>query len=648
MTARGVSPSRPGRWRRWAAYGCATAVGAAAAPAPWADLAQLARIPVSAPSKRAEPAWTIPAALRVITPEEMRSVGARSPAEALRLAPGLGVARINAQRFAVGIRGFDNEFNGKVLVMQDGRSVLSPQLGGIFWDAQDTLLADVARIEVVRGPVGAAWGVNAFSGVVNIVSKPAWDTQGTLAEAGGGTFEPAYLNLRYGGTAGPATAYRVWARAFRRGETESAAGAGLDDDWSQRRAGFRVDRTAGDDRRLSLQGEVFGGQLRQYVARQAGTFDSRGWNLLGRWSQPAPAAGRLEAVAYWDATRREAAPATSDTDTFSFDFNHALGRTGRHELTWGLGHQVSRNEAGGQTGHRYDPAVRSLGTWSVAAADRIELVRDRASLRAGLKLERNHFTGWEAMPHLGATWTPSGAATAWATVSRGLQTPALADYDLTIEIPGTPSIRSVPNRSRPLAEVVAWEAGFRHRAGTAWTLDLAAFVNRYDGLPSNVARTDPANPALIISTPANEMSGRGSGAEFGIVRQVGDWCRIRASWALLTPELRVNGNGADPAARRQEGLSARQQGQLSAVLNLGARWSATVMLRYTGSRAAIQVPAYLGADVRLVRRWDEDFELAIGAKDLLDPRHPEFVRSPGFPANAEIPRSFYAELSYRR
>jgi iron complex outermembrane receptor protein len=165
----------------------------------------------------------------VITPEEMRSVGARSPAEALRLAPGLGVARINAQRFAVGVRGFDNEFNGKVLAMQDGRAFLSPQFGGIFWDAQDTILADVARIEVVRGPVGAACGVNAFSGVVNVVTKSAWDTQGALAEAGGGTFEPAYLNLRYGGTAGRATAYRIWARAFRRGETESAAGAGLDD-----------------------------------------------------------------------------------------------------------------------------------------------------------------------------------------------------------------------------------------------------------------------------------------------------------------------------------------------------------------------------------------------------------------------------------
>ena len=84
--------------------------------------------------------------------------GATNIPEALRLAPGLDVAQINGNQWAISSRGFNNWLANKLLVLIDGRTIYTPAFGGVLWDVQNVMLEDVARIEVIRGPGATVWG----------------------------------------------------------------------------------------------------------------------------------------------------------------------------------------------------------------------------------------------------------------------------------------------------------------------------------------------------------------------------------------------------------------------------------------------------------------------------------------------------------
>lgn len=454
--------------------------GTARAAEGWTDLEQLGNIQVISATKQLQPVWSAPSAFAVITDEELRFSGVTSLPQALRLAPGTDVAQINAQRYSVAIRGFPGEFSNKLLVLQNGRSLYTPQFLGVFWDAQDTVFEDVDRIEVVRGPGGTAWGVNAVNGVVNVLTKDARDTQGTLLRAGGGTGEDAFGVVRYGGQWGEVAHYRVYAKAFQRGETQLANGAGAGDDWRQSRAGFRVDGEPNRARHITVEGEVHTGRLLQYSNRVPDEFESRGAHLLTRWNARFANGAGLELMAYFDSVRRRSAPATADADTLHFEANHRWPIAPRHELRTGFNYQRIRNEARGRVGHNYDPAVRVLDPVSFAVSDDYTASKDRLVFSAGFKAEHNDFTGLEVMPSARVTWTPSERKTGWLAVSRGLQTTSISDHDLTIDVPGAFRVLSLPNRGRPAVELLAVEAGWRVDPSRELSLDATVFANAYD------------------------------------------------------------------------------------------------------------------------------------------------------------------------
>src|SRR6202158_127293 len=195
------------------------------------SLEELGQIEVTTASKVPVKATRTPAAIYVITQEDIRRAGATSIPEALRMAPGVEVARVDSNTWSLGVRGFESTLSRSVLVLIDGRSVYTPLFAGVYWQVQDTLLEDIDRIEIIRGPGGTIWGANAVNAVINIITKGAQDTTGGLVSAGGG----GHNNERAGPgvRAGPPWARglygRVYAKYFNQDAFRTVRGQDADD-----------------------------------------------------------------------------------------------------------------------------------------------------------------------------------------------------------------------------------------------------------------------------------------------------------------------------------------------------------------------------------------------------------------------------------
>ncbi len=223
------------------------------------SLENLMDIPIFSVSKREESPFKAAAAVYVISSEDIRRSGAQNIPEALRLAPGLEVASIDANKWAITSRGFQERFSNKLLVLIDGRSVYTPLFSGVYWDVQDTLLADIDRIEVIRGPGGTLWGANAANGVINIITKKASDTQGAYAEGGVGSVEKGFGALRYSGKLASKGDYRGYLKYFNRDNFDDSDGVEGSDGWDAARGGFRMDSDVTEKNTITVQGDYYRG-----------------------------------------------------------------------------------------------------------------------------------------------------------------------------------------------------------------------------------------------------------------------------------------------------------------------------------------------------------------------------------------------------
>ena len=256
------------------------------------SLDQLMNYPVTSPTKHEGKLSEAPAAIEVITQEDIRRSGVTSIPEALRMAPGLDVAKVDAHTWAISSRGFNDVFANKLLVLQDGRSIYTPLFSGVFWDVQDTLLEDIDRIEVIRGPGAALWGANAVNGVINIITKKASDTQGLLISGGAGSEERGFGGLRYGGKFSENLYFRVYGKYFDRDDSVFANGATALDAWHMGREGFRLDWEASAENLVTLQGDFYSGTANQIFTNATPTppfiesvrdqIELSGGNVLGR------------------------------------------------------------------------------------------------------------------------------------------------------------------------------------------------------------------------------------------------------------------------------------------------------------------------------------------------------------------------------
>jgi len=601
-----------------------------------------------------------PAAVFVITQEDIRRAGVTTIVDALRLAPGLHVTRIDANKWAVGIRGFADRLARSMLVLIDGRAVYSSLFAGTYWEVQDTLLPDIERIEVIRGPGGTLWGANAVNGIVNIITKDAGATQGWLVEGGGGSFQRAMGALRFGGSRGTALKYRVYAKFSDRGPFFHADGRDFDEA-HMAQAGFRADWERGAQRGVTLQGDVYGGeagqrsQLTTYAPPALTNIDGEtrlsGANLMARWHDP-----KRRLQIYYDRTNRTEPTFREFRDTFDVDFQHLLVATGRHDLLWGAGARVSTGDIASVETQRFLPEDRTDTLVNAFVQDEMTITPDRWRLTVGVKIERNSFSGVEAQPSARLLWTPRPDEAIFLSVARAVRTPSRVEQDFertALLNAATPLfLRLVPNDDFTSEKLVAYEAGHRFRPMSSLYVTTAAFFHDVNDILS----TEPGQ-SFVEETPApahqitplifaNGLHGNTRGVEVTADFRPRTWLRWTGTYSLLRVELTRDADSRDLSQElRGERLSPRHQVHSQVSVDLARRWELDWLLRRTGELTGA-VPAHTTSDIRVGLRITPTVDLSLVGRDLHDARHLEFPG--GGVGNVEVERSAYVKVTVRR
>ncbi|MDB6064666.1 MAG: ligand-gated TonB-dependent outer rane channel [Pedosphaera sp.] len=629
-----------------------------------ADLSidELMNIPVTLDTRQPRPLYQSAAAISVLTADDIRRSGAMSIPEALRLVPGLDVARVDSQNWAISARGFNDVFANKLLVMQDGRSIYTPLFSGVFWDVQNPLMEDIDRIEVIRGPGASLWGANAVNGVINIITKSAKETQGFLATAGGGSELNAFGSFQYGGKFGENAYFRVYGQYLNRGDSASPAGGNADDEWQIGQGGFRVDWDASEQNLFTLQGDIYGGRLHQtfgtYAPANFPTFSQTvsddvpvdGGNILGRWAHAFSEDSELKLQLYYDRTERDTAIFQENRDTYDVDLQHHFKAGDRNDFIWGLGYRISADKIRSTPTVSFDPSRQETHLYSAFAQDEITLLTNRLRLTLGTRLEHNDYTGFEVQPNGRLLWTPGGHQTFWGAVSRAIRTPSRAEVSVTLNQPMPPFVVATlqGNPDYKSEELTAYEIGYRVEPLPNVSFDLATFYNVYDHLRSLETGTPSAPfPVFIPVQAENKLHGETYGFEASVAWQATGWWRLTPAYSLLKTQIHQDADSTDTTSiNLDQGASPQQQFSLRSSMDLPQHVSLDFTLRYVDQLPALNVGSYVAVDVRLGWRPYKNLDLAIVGQNL-GGVHTEFKPTFISTQPTEVRPSVYGKVTWR-
>jgi iron complex outermembrane receptor protein len=635
------------------------------------NIEDLMNIQVTSVSKTEQKMSQAAAAIFVITQEDIRRSGATNIPDLLRIAPGLNVSQINANTWAISSRGFNAQFDNKMLVLVDGRAVYTPLLGGVNWDTQDVPLEDIERIEVIRGPGGTLWGANAVNGVINVTTKKAADTPGGWITAAGGTEGQALGTVQYGGVAGGAD-YRIFAKYLNHDSLPGLDGQSGVDDWHLLHGGFRADETISSHDSFTLQGDLYTGNEGASIIHIASidppvtrSTDTRvglsGGNILGRWNHNYSSRSDTSLQFYFDNYTRTGPAAHINVKTADFEFNHHVDAGEHQDIVWGVGYRRYWDQTQGTIDQAFIPADKTLQLFNTFVQDTIALKPNRLYLTVGAKLEHFDFDGFGVQPSARLVWTPSTRQTYWAAVSRANRSPARRDENLVAGLAvfpdpggsGTPVEAAVIGNPRIKPEhVLAYEAGFRAQPTGRFSIDAAAFYNRY----TNLVSLEPG-PRVIVATPApahfldpvvfqNELYGSTAGGEISANVKVMDRWTLSPGYALLRMYLHLEPTSRDMISVGDY-LDPQHQAQLRSHVELshGFVWDAAV---YFTGRTPFQAGAsYTRLDTQLTWRPAERLELSLVGQDLLHDHHLEEFDALAVVDSSLVKRSGYVKMTWR-
>ncbi|SFB82667.1 TonB-dependent receptor plug domain-containing protein [Massilia yuzhufengensis] len=584
------------------------------------SLEALANVRVTSVSRRSEAAADAAASVYVISAEAIRRSGLPTLPEVLRLAPNLQVARVDARNYAVTARGFNSAFENKLLVLIDGRSVYTPLFSGVFWDAQDVVLEDVERIEVISGAGATMWGANAVNGVINIITKAAGATQGTQLSAS--TQRDLHIGaVRHGGTLAGGGRYRVYAKALE--QDDIARENGLENVTGYRRsqAGFRADWGQGADT-STLQGDAYQGALHQQGTR---AIRIAGANLLARKSMRLQGGTDVSAQAYWDFTERNQPLAfVEHLNTLDLQVQASQVLAERHRLVWGAGYRKAYDRIENGAGFGFLPGKLDMHWGNAFVQDEID-VTDTVRVIAGAKFEHNNYTGMEFLPTLRLAWKPSGDSLAWASASRTVRAPSRIDRDFyspTVPrvVNGVPqfAIAGGPDFRSEVANV--FELGYRIQPLPGLSYSATAFLSDYERL--RTLEPNPNGPGSVFS---NLARGRTRGIEMWSTWEAARALRLTAG--LVVQNVRTEAEAGSKDASAATGLATSDPSnywKLQASYDIAPGHSFDALLRHYGSLSRPEVPAYESLDLNYTWRINRQVDLSVSGQNLLDAAHPEF------------------------
>jgi iron complex outermembrane receptor protein len=578
----------------------------------------------------------VASAIQVITRDDIRQSGATNIPEALRLVTNLQVAQLHANAWIISSRGFNTIFANKLLVMIDGRTVYTPLFGGVLWELQNVLLEDIDRIEVVSGPGGSLWGVNAVNGVINIITKSSKETQGLYASALGGTFIRDHVAIRYGGKLSDKIFYKVYAQHYDRNQTQKADGTDYTDAWRLTQGGFKMDWNGSAADQYTVQGDYYTGTKKT----AGGNSDFNGQNILARWTRGFSNQSNLMLQLYYDRYYRDDVPAqqSDELNTVDADLQYRFLLSKKHTILSGIGYRLVRDRAVTRTaGVGILPERKTLDLFTAFVQDEI-VITNHLKATIGTKLSHNVYSGFELQPSGRVALSITDKSTLWAAVSRAVRSPSRYDVDFylptTLQPPNVPSVAGGPNFVSE--KLWAYEVGYRLQPNAKSTFSLATFYNLYDDVYSveNL-------PGTLTYQIQNGCTGRSWGAELSGTYQLTSAWRLRGGYTYIDKKLTVKpGHNFNPSYL---GNDAKNQAMLQSMTDVTKNFHIDVIARYLDylpkSLATAMVPGYFTYDTRLAYNL-KSFEVAVLGQNLFRKAHPEFQA-------LTIPRSVYAKLTLR-
>ncbi|MGB5063132.1 MAG: TonB-dependent receptor [Candidatus Competibacter sp.] len=613
------------------------------------------------------------AAVFVITAEDIRRSGATNVMEALRLAPGVEVARIDSSRWAITIRGFNGRFANKLLVLIDGRSIYNPQFSGVYWELQDLFLPDIERIEVIRGPGGSLWGANAVNGVINVITKNSQDTQGGLVALTAGNEERAIAGVRYGGKLGDNTQYRVYGQFTERDGLVTPDGRDASDDWSIGKGGFRLDWTPSAQDKVAVQGDHYEGNFDQnyvfptlvsaFSEQQLAKVDASGGSVQARWEHQYSATSQMGLQVYYQYADRKEPLYIADTDTFDLDFQHNFALGDRQEVVWGLGYRRNGDRFTDTALATVDPNSATTELLSAFVQDQVDLIPEQLRLTAGLKLEHNDYTGWEWQPSIRMLWTPHPEHRVWAAISRAVRTPSRGEENAQTSLyvmPPSPLTGNLPtlitlsgNNQLNAEELIAYEIGYRARLAEQFSVDATVFYNDYNQVVGAVPGTPYLETGVIppyLVAPIklqNTQSGYNTGFELATDWRPTQTWRLQLAYSYLHSDIRQPNDPLDHSANLNQ-ISLLSSWNLPNDLELDA-WG-----RYVSNDGTIptlspfnrvKIDPYFSLNLRLGWRPRKDLEFSLVGANLLDKGHLEFMQE-AYTYPVEVQHSLYGQIKW--
>jgi iron complex outermembrane recepter protein len=612
------------------------------------SLEELANVEVTTYSKTPSELWNTPAAVYVITSDQIRRSGVTTIADALRLAPGVEVGRVSSTTWAVGIRGLDNNFSKSVLVLIDGRSVYTPLFAGVYWDVQDMPLDDIDHIEVIRGPGGTIWGPNAANGVINIITRDSRDTHGVFADALAGNQDHTIDDLQFGGARGNFN-YRIYGRGFQRHHEYHSDGIN-DDDWHQERLGFRAD-SSWDRQNFFMDASLYRGDSPHIVGTTPHDDQVSGGDVNLRWEHNLSRDTGFYLQAYFERSLRDHAAINEGRNTFDIDFIQHFRLGTRNLVSYGgtLHWSPWRTAPAGV----FIPSSGTDHEHTGFLQDEIRVASD-LWITAGAKLEHNNYSGFDIQPSVRVLWSPDERQALWGGITHAVTTPSDLEEDFNLQGVSPTLVVQVLGNSNFMSEgITGYEAGYRRLLGTRVYASLSSFWNEYSRLQSFSAPniTSSGGKTIISIQYENQISGSTAGVELATENRVLSWWRINANYSYLNSDFSANGPTSDISSsgsvRTYEGSSPKHLVTVQSMLDLPAHFQFDQTYRFISALPAQKVPAYQTMDLHLEKSLGRHFSFELVGQNLFENRHYEWGTGDPSQPPIGIYRAGYIRLAFR-